>query len=335
MKNLTYILPIACALCFFSCERKDDNEVASQQFIHKYGMTLSQKAWNEGSKDGQIIKHLKNGVTVTENYIGGVLHGNTTKTFPKSDYVEQLLVYDSGTLTKQVFYDEKQIPIYSESLDLDGRKTITRWDIKGAPLSIEVYENDKIISGEYFNQTNECESSVIQGNGERMHRDRELKLLNKDTFKDGILVHRVTYHDNGTIQSELSYENYQLHGKQMTYTDNHLPLIEANWDHGVLDGMQFIYTDGALTAEIPYNQGKKHGIERQYDTNKNLVAEIHWINDLRHGSTRLYGASDTQIDWYFAGKPVSLEKFQMLEFREKLMAEIEKPQETLEKKEVR
>ena len=325
MKKLTSLLTIALALCFFSCEKKDDSDVVSQQFVHKYGMTLTQKAWDEGAKDGQVISHLKDGVTVTENYIAGALQGNTTRTYPNSDSVEQLLVYDQGTLTKKVFYDEAGVPISGESLDLDGRKTVTCWDNKGAPLSVEVYENQNLISGEYYNQSNECEASIVQGTGERIHRDRNLQLLNKDAFKEGLLTHRTCYHPNGSIESEISFDNYQLHGKQTTFTENNVPLVEANWNHGVLDGMQLLYTDGVVTCEIPYIKGQKQGIEKHYDTGKNLIAEIHWVDDLRHGSSRLYGTTETKVDWYYAGKSVSLERFQMLEFREKLMAEIEKP----------
>ena len=323
MRKFYLLLSVSSILLFFSCQKKDDSqEIVSQRFVHKYGLDLSEEEWEKREKDGQVITVLDNGVTVTNTYSNGILNENTTFTYPDSDIIEQLLVYDEGTLIKKVHYDEVSIPVLEEVFDLDNRKTITRWNKEGVPLSVEEYENDVLVKGEYFDKTNECETTVNEGTGYRTRRDRDNILLSKDTFQNGELVHRTTFHSNGTIQSENPYKSYLLHGKQITYSESGKPLMEALWKEGQLDGMKYLYSNGQKTTEIPFVSGKKHGVERHFDTNSNLVAEIQWNNDVRHGSSRYYGEEDTKIDWFYRGQNVSLKKFQMMEFREKLMAEL-------------
>jgi len=96
------------------------------------------------------------------------------------------------------------------------------------------------------------------------------------------------------------------------------------WSKGKIDGLQQCYRNKIKYLEIPYIDGKKEGVEREYDLNGNLVKEIHWENDLRHGSSRYYHPDYTDIQWYWKGIAVDLKKFQTLEFREKLMAELKK-----------
>ena len=320
-------------LLFFSCQKKEtqNDDVVSQQFIHKYGIQLSQEEWENRKQEGQVITHLDNGVIAKHSYSQGILHGPCSFTYPDSEVIEQLLVYNEGTLTKKVHYDEAGRPVFEEVYDLDNRNTITHWNQQGVPLSVEEYNEGLLVKGEYFDENHECEAMINEGTGYRIHRDRISNLLlSKDTFQDGVLIHRSTYHPNGSIQSENSYCNYLLHGKQITFSETGNPLMEATWHNGEMHGMKYLYANGIKTAEIPYFHGKKQGMERHFDTNSNLIAEIQWNNDQRHGSSRFYGDEKTQIDWFFRGQNVSLNKFQKLEFREQLMAELEKEDTTKE-----
>jgi hypothetical protein len=84
-----------------------------------------------------------------------------------------------------------------------------------------------------------------------------------------------------------------------------------------------------MVAEIPYLDGKKHGIEKEYNSKGELAKEIRWNQGDRHGSSRYYHDDYTDIQWYWKGLAVELKKFQMLEFREELMAEINNEKEAL------
>ena len=136
----TRFLPwIACTgVLLTGCHSNKNNaDVVSQQFVHKYGFDVSEQEWEERAQDGQVITMMKNGVRVTRSYENGQLHGNTTYTFPHSPIVEKLLTYDQGTLLKEVVHDAGGIPMREDVYEFDDRAIITQWDEKGSPLAIE------------------------------------------------------------------------------------------------------------------------------------------------------------------------------------------------------
>ncbi len=320
-----FILLTTLTFCIFftSCQKQEEKpEVVEQKYTHKYGMEVPKEEWQSRGSDGTVLSVLDNGVTMSQNYVNGLLHGETKITYPESKVVEQLLVYDQGTLIKKVFYDEDGLPTQEELYDFENKKTVTTWNHSGVPLSVEEYHDDLLFHGEYFNEKHECEATVAQGTGQRVHRSSDNVLLSKDTFQDGKLMHRTTYFPGGVVQSENPYQDYVLHGKQVVLSEEGKPVMEATWVKGQLDGTKILYSQGVKTAEIPYILGKKQGMERHYDENQNLVAEINWDNDLRHGSSRQFNKDDIKIEWFYRGKSVSLEKFQMMEFREKLIADL-------------
>ncbi len=311
------------ALVFHSCQKSDDEgQVVSQRFLHKYGFDLTPTEWQERQQDGQVITKLENGVSVTNSYSNGILHGNTSYTFPNTTVVETLQVYDQGTLIKQVSHDRSGIPLKEELFEFDNRKIITLWDEKGAPISIEEYENDLLVKGQYFLPDNDLESSVEAGNGMRVVRNREGLLISKDKMENGQLVFRTSFHENGQIQSECPFFDYQLHGKMCTFSSAGTLITEQNWTNGKLDGMSFVYRNEVKAAEVPYFDGKKHGVEKRFDKEGNIICEVHWDNDLRHGSSRYYEGDDTSICWFFRDKEVSIKRFHELEFHEKMIAEL-------------
>src|SRR5437867_5189876 len=148
MKRISLL--ISC-LVFTACQNTTPlDQVISQTFVHKYGFETSEEEWEAREKDGQIVSLLKNGVKVTRSYQNGQLHGPTTFTFPNSPIVEKLLVYDAGTLLKESLNDPSGMPIREEVYEFDNRTIITLWDDKGAPLSIEEYDDEVLMDGKYY-----------------------------------------------------------------------------------------------------------------------------------------------------------------------------------------
>ena len=94
------------------------------------------------------------------------------------------------------------------------------------------------------------------------------------------------------------------------------------WDHGVLDGMKTVYRNGIKVAEIPYDRGTKNGIEFHYDDLGNLTAEIEWKKDKKHGASRFHTEEATETEWFFKGKMVSERKFENLDTRDRLIADL-------------
>jgi len=177
-----------------------------------------------------------------------------------------------------------------------------------------------LVDGKYFKPDNDLESSIDNGSGIRVKRDRDGELHYKDTIENGELLSRNTYHPNGQISSKMFFHHYQLHGDQVNYSPTGEIIMTMTWNHGLLDGMKTIYRNGNKVAEIPFTQGLRHGIERHFNDGGKLTIEIHWESDKKHGSHRIYKENDTEIMWFYKGKAVSLNKFEEFSFREKLIA---------------
>jgi antitoxin component YwqK of YwqJK toxin-antitoxin module len=330
MKKIVWVVLVISSLSLLSCHRDENNsEVVSQRYVHKYGFDVSPDEWNQRDKEGQIITTLENGVTLTQSFANGILHGPSSYTYSNSSITNQVEIYDEGVLLKTIFHDSSGIPYKEELYEFDNRKIITLWDNSGIPLSIEEYDDDILIKGQYYNGVNTLEAAIEEGRGVRIKRDRKGQLLSKDSFDKGQLTHRTTYHPSGQVQSESSFDKYVLHGKQTTFSQTGNPLVEMYWDHGLIDGTKVVLRHGKPILKVPYVNGERHGIEREWDDDGNVIAEIRWENDVRHGSSRFFDNEDTIIEWYYNGKAVSLREYHMMENRDQMVAELYGEKESL------
>jgi antitoxin component YwqK of YwqJK toxin-antitoxin module len=311
----------ALALLCTSCVSQT-GEILSQSYVHKYGFNVSSDEWNEREQDGQVITLLKSGVKITESYENGVLQGPTTYTYPHSPIIEKTVVYDQGNLIRETQNDATGMPLKEEAFEFENRKAITVWDEKGSPLSIEEYAGDLLVEGKYFTPDHELEGRVENGYGERVKRDRSGLLLSREEIADGAMIARTTYHSNGHIQSISHYDNYQLHGEQQKFSVSGRPLMNLEWKHGLLDGTKVVYRNGLKAVETPYVDGKKHGLERHFDDLGYLTAAIPYLSDKKHGKSTLYTEESTETEWYYNGELVSNEKFENLEERARIIADM-------------
>ena len=103
MKKFLFSLPIAAGLVLAGCGGNNGNaQVISKRYIHKYGYAVSQSEWDSNNYPGQVITNLRNGVTITATYEGGILHGPSTHTHPHSQTVQYYYLYNFGDLKKEV-----------------------------------------------------------------------------------------------------------------------------------------------------------------------------------------------------------------------------------------
>lgn len=321
---MKYNFPVVLALLSLglsSCG--DDNDVVSQHYIHKYGFEISEKDWAAREKEGQIVTVKRNGVTETRNYDKGLLHGKSTYTYPNSSMISKVEVYDLGVLLKEITHDEMGMPMREDAYEFDDRHIITLWDKFGTPMSIEEYDNGLLMEASYFNAQNELEAQVEQGEGCRVKRDRSGLLIEKDKIQNGVIANRTTYHSNGEVHTIANFKDYRLNGNFIKYTDTGKLLLQESWKDGTLDGIKTTYRqlDGQKIAETPFIEGKKQGVEKRYDDDGYLSAEINWENNQKHGLASFYIRDDIYQEWYFRGKKVSHEKFELLENREELFSE--------------
>ena len=212
MKRVSLSLVVLSGLMITSCQNNTAlDQIVSQKYVHKYGFDVSPKEWDERSQDGSVVEELKSGVKITRSYENGGLHGPTTHTFPNSSVVEKLLVYDQGVLLKETLFDSTGMPMREDLYEFDDRNIITLWSDRGIPLSVEEYENEVLIEGQYYTPDHELEGKVENGYGYRIKRTRECLLVSKDQMKNGLITERTTFHPNGEIHTVSHYHDYQLH----------------------------------------------------------------------------------------------------------------------------
>lgn len=305
-----------------SCNDKKDTDVVSQRFVHKYGFDVSESEWSSRNKEGQVITTLKNGVTQSITYKNGIYHGPFTLTFPFSTVLQEKSEYNEGTLVKKTVYELSGLPIQETVFETDGKKIITVWDMSGVPLSMEEYSGQLLMSARYYNSQNEIEATIIDGNGTRIKRDRTSLLLSKEKVENGQIVKRTTFHPNGVVQSHCSFIDYKQNGLMETFSPSGKLLSRSHWKNGELNGVQSFYKDDKILSEIHYLSGKKHGLEKEYDNKGYVVKEINWANDKRHGTSRYTVNDVSDMQWFWKGNVVERKKYQMLKFREELIAEI-------------
>lgn len=322
MRALTYFFFSFLFLGISSCNKCCDGDVVSTRYIHKYGFHVSEKEWQERDMDGKIEKILNNGIIVTENYENGLLHGPTTITYPYSNTVEKLYIFGQGDLIREIAHDRKAQPVIEHLYEYDNRKIITRWDVYGVPISVEEYDNDLLIQGTYYDPSNEIEAKVQDTHGTRIKRDRYGQLLAKDEITNGKLTRRVTYHPNKEVYMDSSFEDYLPNGEQSIYTDSGKLYMRSNWDQGQLNGLKVGYRNGKKIFEIPYIEGKKEGLEKRFDENEHLMSEIEFKSDERHGKSIYFNGDNAWSEWFYRDKPVSPQKFQMLENRDQFLADL-------------
>lgn len=306
MKKVTFIL-FSLAICSSGCIKRihDPHEVVDQSYIHRYGVPVEETRWQSQGSSGQVVTTLKSGVVVSSCYNEGVLHGDTSYTYPHSDLVERTEFYQSGELQKHVSYYRNGAPSQEVSNISPISQKIVAWYDNGAPQSTEIHENGLIISGEYYDSTHRPDSKVDNGNGFRTRRDAFGHIQGTDTVVEGIVVSTRTFHPNGAVKEEIPYFNNQVHGQLKTYHPDGVPISIQTWADGEQTGTTRYFENGELISEVPYVQGVKEGVEKRYRNGKVVVAETSWSNDQRHGPSSSYIGEVAKTDYFYQGNPVS------------------------------
>ncbi len=303
----------ACSLLFFlgSCQQSNRNDV-STVFLHKYGVSLAEEDWKNRGGNGQIIVTKADGSTVTKNYVEGELEGASIYTFPHSftHYKEE--VYSRGHLISELFHYTSGVPKEKLEFLSDQETLITRWYENGNPKNNERYQNGKLLTGEYFSDKNDIEATVTDGNGTKIERNAFGEFLSRMEVIYGDVVRKTLYYPNGDPKEIIPYKNNKIHGTLKKFLVNGIPDSFEEWDKGVQQGVATLFRDGVLFSTLPYVSGKKNGTEKIHRTDGQIVAEITWKNDLKHGPSVTFIENVERTEWYHKGKKVSKSDFERL-----------------------
>jgi len=286
-------------LLFTGCA-SNSKRCVSESYVHKYGLEVPESEWAARGGDGTVITTLESGVTVTKNYTGGKLDGETTYSFPHSDLIEKKEVYTDGRLDRVIVHSESGWP-YEELAFMEGQVRKTRWYKTGAPQAVETLEEGYVVNGEYFSQDNALESRVIEGEGLRIVRDAYGEHLYNEKIEEGDVVLQLSYHPNGVLKRETPYVGGEIDGIRKSYLPTGEPRTLEHFTAGAQQGLSVVYKNGTVWREVPYVRGERSGVEKVYKNGDEIVQEITWFEDKKHGPTRTYVGDHVTTKWYYMG----------------------------------
>lgn len=311
MKSKRWVAP-AVLLLAASCSHRHDKEIVAQQYVHSYGVEVEPHDWHSRGKNGQVIVHLDTGEKVTETYVDGVLHGETTTTFPHQQTICHVQRYHQGTLFEETFNDSHGNPLRRVRFLAKNHQRISLWFENGAPQSVEEWVDRDLVKGDYYNTDAQVETRVVDGEGLRTNRDQFGLHLSTEKVHHGSVIERTLYYPNGAPKEMIPLQNDLVHGLKKTYLPSGEPQSVEEWVKGKQQGITTLYRNGEKVAEVPYLNGKKEGLEHRYSDGVKIVEEINWKNDQRHGRSRVYVASTVKDQWYFKGQAVTKNTYDRL-----------------------
>lgn len=313
MKTVMKISLLITALSsLVSCNaRREYGDVVEERYVHLYGAEVPQEKWAASGEHGQVVSTLKNGVIISKTFNAGTLDGPTTYTFPHSENVEKTEYYSRGELTKETSYylsgASREEIVYSDA----NNKVITTWYENGSPQFKEEYQGNFLVNGEYYNPQHQMDSRVQNSEGSRIVRDQYGIVTSTDVINNGQMVARTTYYPNGAPKTITPYVNGIVEGQRKTYLPAGEPCTVETWSGGLQDGITFVYQNGEKHAEVPYARGSREGIERRYRNGTDVIEEIYWMDDKRHGPDITHIGTASKTDWYFQDRPVSQAQFDL------------------------
>lgn len=282
------------------------DDVVSETYVHRYGVPLETvEEWSDRGQHGQIISTRKDGVVVARSFDSGVLHGETNYTFPHREAIQKRESYDQGVLTQETWNYSNGVPQRQIDYPSPTNPTTLIWYESGVPQCKESYVNDQLMQAEYYTPSHQLESSVADGHGIRTRRDGYGQLLSVDDIKQGQMRERTTYHANGSPESITPYVNGMSNGQRLTFLPGGEPSAIEEWNHGVQHGNTVIFQNGEKFADVTYQDGKRHGIERRYRHGEVLAEEVSWVQGQQHGPCYSYVGDSTKTTWYVQDKEVN------------------------------
>ncbi len=317
-KRTIFVFPMI-ALALIACNDGPKGQVISQRYVHKYGYDVSRDEWKAEAYPGNVITTLRDGKSITEPYEDGLLHGARTETYPHSQTIQTLEQYERGTLTKRVSYNIRGVPQKEEFFKGENQVLVTTWYPNGTPKSNEEFRDDILINGQYLNASNETDSRIENGTGERTIRNQSGDILSKEVFNNYLLTYIETYYPNNTPHTTTSYENNLLNGERKEFAMTGEPICVEHFAKGLKHGLSTYYQNGYKYSEIPYVHGLKNGVERHYIDGEIIVEETEFQNGIKQGSSVLYCDGSAKTTWYFENQIVSRSKYEQLMERHALI----------------
>ncbi len=305
----TWILSIvtlaASGLPAQSYAKSPSSQEDNVQYIHRYGISIPKHHWEECGQNGQVIKSLNGGIVCSQTFYFGLLHGETSYTFPYTDNIEKLDLFSNGHRTKETWFYFSGNPRKEIIYQPEQQREITEWYENGSIKSSEKWTDSILVQGEYFDASHQRISSVENGEGVRTNNDAYGYLSTTDHFKNGKLIYQTTYHPNASPKEVIPYKDGFVDGLRRTYYPGGEPMAIETWQQGRQHGITTFFHNGEKTQEVSYIDGMKNGKGYVYQDGSVIIQEQLWKDDLLHGCCITYVEGEPSAKWYYKGKTVS------------------------------
>jgi len=156
----------------------------------------------------------------------------------------------------------------------------------GEPIYEEIWENDELIDGSYFNLKGELISEVKNGSGQKsVFIDG--KLNSKITFQNGKIEGLIQEFDaKGNLKSYYHLKDTEKEGEEVIfYPFSHQKKLSINWAEGAITGMvKTYYKNGTIESQKSFLSNKKNGPSTIfYDDGSIMMIETYQQDKLKEG----------------------------------------------------
>ena len=317
MRTLFLGLSLA-AFLFNGCQEThhhhtSEKEIVEKQYIHKYGVEVTRRDWEERGGDGKVIFVQKNGVKAARAYHSGQLEGESSYTFPFSETIQSREIYKNGVLIKKIDHYMSGMP--KKEVQYRENKEpylVVQWYESGTPYCKEELDGKKIVYGEYYGMSHQVESKVVMGEGTRTVRDGFGAFISLDTISEGVIATKTLHHPNSVPKERVSYSDGMIAGIKTTFYPGGEPNTVEEWSNGRQEGITQVFQNGEKISEVEYKRGNKHGIEKRFRNGKETVEEITWFKNKRQGPSYRHIQGQVETDWYHQGSKVSMSVYNQL-----------------------
>ncbi len=313
MKIQVFAFLIIFGVISSSCQtQKYEDGIVSQSYVHRYGVPLPEQEWADRGRDGQVVSMRKDGVRITQTFEGGVLHGETSYTYPHQDVIEKKEKYYQGNVVEEFNYYQSGLPQQQISYISPSEQKKVVWYETGSPHCSETYQSGCLVNGTYYNPSYQLESQISDREGQRIKRDPYGHLISVDHIQQGELSLSTTYHPQGTPAALTPYKEGVIEGQRRTFAVTGEPSTIETWTGGVQHGPTVGFQNGEKSYEVSYTNGQRHGVEYRFRDGDKVVQEVNWVDGKKHGRSHSYVGSEKQTDWYFQDRPVNKATFDAL-----------------------
>lgn len=253
------------------------------------GRKTSVSHFENGKMNGKSVTYHQNGEVSKESYWKMNKRVGTWKTYDRDGEIKSIKHYKNGK--KNGKWVE-----YLEYKDMNLKTTVTKHYDMGDRTGTwqEVDEKGRTIWQKKFSADNDYVHKQYHRNGElkslETYKDHDRHGVSEFyskagiktrylKYKNGIVIQRKTYFDNGNLAEEVSFENSKVEGPYKKYNSKGDTIVEGQYADGEKTGKWTYYNEaGEVEKRGLFKNNLKIGTWKEYNLKGDLIRETVYKN---------------------------------------------------------